>query len=159
MFASNQTIAEIRSILKNARDRIETARAIAAAIQVAGNFRWVGIYDVGATHVSILGWSGLDAPAHPEFPKSNGLTGVAVKVGEPVVVGDVTQDSRYLTTFGSTRSEMIIPIKNNLDGSVIGTIDVESEALNAFTEQAQGFLQQCAIAATPLWRSGAKGAA
>ena len=64
-----------------------------------------------------------------------------------------SKDSRYLTTLKGTRSEIILPIK--VDGSVIGTIDVESEALNAFPEKLQKFLEKCAIAAVPLWESSA----
>jgi GAF domain-containing protein len=103
-----------------------------------------------------LAWSGPGAPAHPQFPKNSGLTGVAIDSGDSVVVGDVTRDPRYLTTFGSTRSEIIIPIKDEVEGSVIGTIDVESEALNLFTDESQIFLKQCAVAAAPLSNSGVK---
>ncbi len=39
------------------------------------------------------------------FPVTQGLSGAAVASGETVVVGDVSKDPRYLTAFGSTRSE------------------------------------------------------
>src|SRR5215831_3734395 len=49
----------------------------------------------------------------------------------PVIVQDVASDSRYLTTIGGTRGEMIQPVLNQ-SGVVVGTIDVESERVNAF---------------------------
>jgi putative methionine-R-sulfoxide reductase with GAF domain len=39
------------------------------------------------------------------------------------VVGDVRIDSRYLTAFGNTLSEIIIPVLDDKTGAVIGTID------------------------------------
>ena len=58
------------------------------------------------------------------------------------MVGNVAADTRYLTTFGSTRSEAIIPVLKN--GAVVGTVDVESERLNAFADADVKFLKQCA---------------
>ena len=43
-----------------------------------------------------------------------------------VNVGDVSADPRYLTTLGTTRSEIIAPVFDR-QGNVAGTIDVESE--------------------------------
>ena len=66
------------------------------------------------------------------------------------MVGDVRNDRRYLTAFGSTLSEIIVPV---LDDSmaVVGTIDVESERPSAFSEEDRELLEQCAKAALPLW--------
>jgi L-methionine (R)-S-oxide reductase len=67
------------------------------------------------------------------------------------MVNDVSIDVRYLTAFGSTRSEIIIPFLPSQDGRVIGTIDVESEHANAFSQRDQDLLTECAQAALPLW--------
>jgi putative methionine-R-sulfoxide reductase with GAF domain len=55
-----------------------------------------------------------------------------------------------LTTFGTTRSEIIVPV---LIGSarVVGLIDVESDQLNAFSGDDERFLTQCATLITPLF--------
>jgi putative methionine-R-sulfoxide reductase with GAF domain len=60
-------------------------------------------------------------------------------------------DPRSLTAFGSTLSEIIIPIMDEKTGAVVGTIDVESERANAFSEKDQRRLEQCAKVARPLW--------
>src|SRR6266567_5670862 len=41
-------------------------------------------------------------------------------------------DPRYLTAFGNTLSEIIIPVLDEKSSVVVGTIDVESEQANAF---------------------------
>lgn len=63
----------------------------------------------------------------------------------------MTADPRYLTAFGSTRSEIVVPVIAPADGRVVGTIDVESEVAGAFLQQDQQMLEQCALAARPLW--------
>jgi glyoxylase-like metal-dependent hydrolase (beta-lactamase superfamily II)/putative methionine-R-sulfoxide reductase with GAF domain len=112
-------------------ERALAACAAATTIRDALEKRWVGIYDVTSTEVRILGWSGSEKPDHPSFDRSLGLTGSAVSTGATVVSQDVTRDSRYLSAFSTTRSEMIVPITDG-DG-VIGTIDVESETPNSFS--------------------------
>ncbi len=147
---ASETISRIQEILAN-RNTVRTAKAkqIADVIRSAGSYRWVGLYDVEEAEIAAIAWTGMDAPAYPRFPISQGLSGAAVRSGSPVVVGDVSKDPRYLTAFGSTRSEAIIPVRR--DSKVVGTIDVESESLNAFSESDVVFLQKCADAVRQLW--------
>jgi L-methionine (R)-S-oxide reductase len=141
----------IRFIVSGAENRIEKARKIAEAIRNYGPYRWVGLYDVGRDEVSIIAFSGPSAPAYPTFPIGKGLTGSAIKEKKTVVVGDVTKDLRYLTAFGSTKSEIIIPILDSRRGMVVGTVDVESERTDAFSDTDRKVLEDCAIAASSLW--------
>jgi putative methionine-R-sulfoxide reductase with GAF domain len=141
----------IRLIVSGAENRVEKARKITEEIRKFGPYRWVGLYDVGETEVSIIAYSGPSAPAYPTFPIGKGLTGTAIKEKKTVVVGDVTKDPRYLTAFGSTKSEIIIPIVDSHSGIVVGTIDVESERTNAFSDADRKALEDCAAAASSLW--------
>ncbi len=150
----NNTINQIRLVAAGGDDRAVKAKRLAEMIQKLGEYRWVGVYDVGAEKVSILGWSGPGAPEHPTFPVGRGLTGAAIAQKQAVVVGDVRNDPRYLTAFGSTLSEMIVPMLHPGDGRVIGTVDVESERVNAFTARDRDLIEQCARAALPLWLLG-----
>jgi putative methionine-R-sulfoxide reductase with GAF domain len=111
----------------------------------------VGIYDVRDDTVSITAWSGPGAPAYPSFPIVHGLTGSAISQKATVLVNDASVDARYLTAFGSTRSEIIIPVIAPADGNVVGTIDVESEMTGAFSPKDQEMLEECARAILPLW--------
>jgi putative methionine-R-sulfoxide reductase with GAF domain len=74
-----------------------------------------------------------------------------VASGEPVVVDDVREDPRYLTAFGSTRSEMIVPILDRTGQRVLGTIDVESERVGAFSEGDRATPERCAAAVVGLF--------
>lgn len=64
---------------------------------------------------------------------------------------DVKRDPRYLSTLGSTRAEMIMPVRPRPGGEVVGTIDVESEQVNSFADRDRALLSACTEALTDLW--------
>lgn len=147
----DNTLNQIRSTAASGGDRAERAKRLAELIRKLGEYRWVGVYDVGAENVVILAWSGPAAPQYPTFPVSKGLTGAAIREKRAVVVGDVRNDPRYLTALGNTLSEIIVPVLAPGEERVIGTVDVESEQPNAFSPRDQQMIEQCAQAALPLW--------
>jgi putative methionine-R-sulfoxide reductase with GAF domain len=147
----NNTVNQIRLIAAGGDDRATKAKRLAEMIRKLGEYRWVGVYDVGAESVSIIGWSGPSAPEHSSFPVTKGLTSAAIAQKRAVVVGDVRNDPRYLTAFGNTLSEIIVPVLSPGTEVVIGTVDVESEHPNAFSPSDQQMIEQCAQAALPLW--------
>jgi putative methionine-R-sulfoxide reductase with GAF domain len=122
----------------------------AELIRNAGQFRWVGLYDVLDDEIAVIAWAGPHQPSHPRFLRSQGLNGAAVREGKPVVVQDVSTDARYLTTMMDTRAEGIFPVFA-ADGTVAGTLDVESAELNAFPPEREAWLVQCAAALSPLF--------
>jgi len=143
-------IEQLRSLATSRAERALRARRAAEYIRAARNYHWVGLYDVTPSHISAVAWTGTTAPAFPTFPRSQGINGAAVAAGAPVLVQDVRQDPRYLTTFGATRAEAIFPVRGPND-VVVGTIDVESDRINAFSEEDERYLQECAVALAPLW--------
>lgn len=147
----NNVINQIRLLAAGADDRAAKAKRLAERIRTLGEYRWVGVYDVGAESVNIIAWDGPGPPQNPAFPAGDGLTGAAVRERKPVICGDVRSDPRYLAAFSGTRSEMIIPVFEPGSGRVIGTVDIESERPNAFAEPDRDMAQRCAEAALPIW--------
>jgi GAF domain-containing protein len=147
----DEVLEELRSIAAGPGERSQRARRIAEAIRSARGYRWVGLYDVAPPEIVAIGWSGSVAPAFPRFPIDQGLNGAAVRSEQPVVVHDVSTDPRYLTTFGSTGAEAIFPVVSPSTGTVVGTIDAESDRTNAFTPDDAAFLSACTRAILSLW--------
>ena len=145
-----ETGVHILQQLRTALTRGDGAKQVAELIRSTRGYRWVGLYAVSETEIAAIGWTGAEAPAFPRFLVAQGLCGAAVQSRAPVVVGDVRNDPRYLTTFGSTRSEIVVPVMNGA-GMVLGLIDVESERENAFGDEDQRFLQRCAGALQSLF--------
>ncbi len=145
-----ELVDELRRIVEAPDPREEKARRAAETIRGAGGYRWVGLYDVEEQKIAVIAWSGPGAPTHPRFLRSQGLNGAAVAARAPVVVQDVKKDARYLATLGDTQGEMIVPVIGT-DGGVVGTIDVVSAQVNAFTERDRTLLETCASALRLLW--------
>jgi len=143
-------MSELRRIAESSETREVRARRIAELIREAGGYRWVGIYDVTPHEIAAIAWSGAGDPAFPRFPVTQGLNGVAVSSGKTVIVGDVMQDARYLTTLGNTRSEMVVPVRNK-SGAIVGTIDVESEIVDRFQDADRELIERCATEVEVLW--------
>lgn len=145
-----ETLKTLQSHVRLLCSREQKARLAAETIRQSGGYRWVGLYDVEEASIAVIAWSGPGAPTYPRFPRNSGLNGVAVANGTTVVVQDVREDSRYLQTLGDTLAEMIVPVRS-ATGAIVGTIDVESAAANAFSKRDEEFLGECAAVLLPLW--------
>ena len=152
---SSSGLIEVSDILagiaRERRDRLYRAESAAEIIRRSGSYRWVGIYDISADDACVFAWTGQEPPAFVRFPLGPGLTGEAVRTRATVVANDVVNDPRYLTAFAGTRSEIIVPVFDAGGLHVVGTIDVESEKLDAFAARDQRLLERCAAALAPLW--------
>ncbi len=118
-------------------------KQVAEMIRAARDYRWVGIYKIVKDEFVILTGTGVEPPAYPRFPITQGLCGAAMESGKPIIVGDVSHDPRYLPTFHTTRSEIIVPMVND-HKHIVGMLDAESERVNAFGEEDRQFLERAA---------------
>jgi L-methionine (R)-S-oxide reductase len=118
-------------------------KTVAEMIRVARDYRWVGVYKVTPKEFVIMAASDDEPPAYPRFPLTQGLCAAALETKKAVVVGDVRKDTRYLPTFHTTRSEIIIPIMDERK-HVVGMLDAESEKTDAFRDVDRQFLERAA---------------
>jgi diguanylate cyclase (GGDEF)-like protein len=63
-------------------------------------------------------------------PVGVGITGMAAQQKRPIYSPDVSQDSRYLSTSKTTRSELAVPMM--VRDEVVGVLDCQSDNLNHF---------------------------
>jgi putative methionine-R-sulfoxide reductase with GAF domain len=73
---------ELGRALRSADAREAKTVRIAETIRSAGDYHWVGIYEVTGEEIAVIGWSGPGEPAYPRFPITHGLSGAAVSSGE-----------------------------------------------------------------------------
>ena len=123
--------------------RRKEMKKVAETIRAARDYRWVAIYKIVKDEFVILAGTGDEPPTYPRFPISQGLCGAALEAGKSIVVGDVHKDARYLPTFHTTRSEIIVPMRNE-HRHILGMIDAESDKVNAFGEEDRQFLERAA---------------
>lgn len=129
-------------ILAGAKGSADVKR-MTEMICAARGWRWVGVYKLGRGLLSFIAGSDDEPPCYRQFPATQGLCGAAVESRETIVVNDVSKDVRYLPTFHSTRSEIVVPIVSQSD-RLVGVITAESEKLRAFTKEDREVLERVA---------------
>ncbi|MEO8572535.1 MAG: GAF domain-containing SpoIIE family protein phosphatase [Pyrinomonadaceae bacterium] len=75
----------------------------------------------------------------PRLKLGEGFLGRVAESGKAIISADVSKDARYFAARARTRSEMMAPIISN--DKVIGVFDLESDRLNAYTEDDLSVLQ------------------
>ena len=83
-----------------------------------------------------------DGSSQLKLRVGEGITGWVAQQGKPALVPDVREDARYVQIHDHTRSELAVPLEVN--GSVRGVINVDSDQLNAFSETDLALLTELA---------------
>lgn len=115
--------------------RVDRARAAAEIIRHARGYRWVGIYEVDDEEIVLIADTGSVPPLHPDLGAAQSLTGEAVRTRASVV----------------SDAEIVVPILGAESGIVIGTVDVESNRVKAFSDDDVAFVEECAAVLRPLY--------
>ena len=121
----------------------KSLKEVAELIRAARDYRFIAIYKIVKDEFVILAGTGKEPPAYPRFPTTQGLCGAALESGKAIVVGDVQKDKRYLPTFHTTRSEIIVPMRDE-HRHVVGMLDAESDKVKAFSDEDKQFLERAA---------------
>ncbi|MGA2556631.1 MAG: GAF domain-containing protein [Verrucomicrobiota bacterium] len=74
-----------------------------------------------------------------------GITGWVVRHGQPVRLGDVRKDPRYILLRPEVRSELAVPLE--VLGEVRGVLNVDADREEAFTEADQELLEELSVQA------------
>lgn len=150
-------LAEVGALLRRHPGRpglTELSRYLRARF---AHYAWVGVYRLEGRTLVLDGWDGERATEHVRIPIDQGLCGRAAREGVTVRVGDVSASPEYLSCFLDTRSELVVPV---LDGTrVLGEIDVDGSALNAYDASDERFLEEVARRTVPALQAAAASAA
>ncbi len=145
-----QVIVEVGRRLTVMLDEEEILRQVVALIQKSFGYYHVAVglveedelvYKFGAGEL----WDDPDFELRPSrlIVGKEGLGGWVAAVGQPILVPDVSVESRYVWMEGSaTRSELIVPVFSK--NQVMGVLDAQSDKLNAFDDTDLVVLQSLA---------------
>jgi phosphoserine phosphatase RsbU/P len=88
---------------------------------------------------SIRGYQISFEQIEPRLKMGEGFLGTVAQSGKAIISPDVSKDPRYFAARERTRSEMLAPIISN--DRVIGVFDLESDNLDAYSEDDLSILQ------------------
>ena len=142
--ATLKMLQELGAFILAGAKGTDDVKRMADKICDARGWRLVGVYKLNRRDLCIVAGSGDKPPCYKQFPATQGLCGAAVESRATIMVDDVSKDVRYLPTFNSTKSEMVVPIISQSD-KVVGVITAESDKLKAFSKEDREVLERVAL--------------
>ncbi|MBY6202988.1 GAF domain-containing protein [Maritalea mobilis] len=123
----------IASLTHGETDEVALMATLACEIHHADDrFDWTGFYRVTEPGLLKIGpYQGGHGCLLIPFDK--GVCGAAARTGETQLVPDVDAFPGHIACASSTRSELVIPVRNG-KGAVIAVLDIDSDQPDAFTE-------------------------
>jgi len=122
---------QIEALMAGETDTVANLANVAAVLKEAFGFFWVGFYLKKDGQLVLGPFQGPIACTRINFDQ--GVCGYAYTTRKTVVVPDVDQFPGHIACSSAARSEIVVPLFA-LEGPVFGVLDVDSDALNDFSE-------------------------
>jgi GAF domain-containing protein len=104
---------------------------------------WSGIYLLVDGTLVVGPFAGSEEPPeHSRIEVGDGVCGTAVAQDRNQLVDDVRELDNYLACSLSTRSELVVLIRE--DGRIVGQFDIDSDERGAFTQEDEALLEELA---------------
>ena len=134
-------IDRIEAALAGVADRTAAMTRTVEILKQAPHYSWVGIYLLEGDELVLGPFLGKPSP-HTRIPLGRGICGAAAAEKATIIVDDVNSDPRYLACSVETQSEIVVPIMRG--GTVLGEIDIDSDARAAFGARDRALLERVA---------------
>lgn len=132
-------LPQIEALVAGEEDDIANMANISAALKEAFDWLWAGFYLAKNDQLVLGPFQGPVACTRINYGK--GVCGTAWKEAKTLIVPDVDQFPGHIACSSSSRSEIVVPLKDH-SGKVFGVLDVDSAELGAFDETDQKYLEQ-----------------
>ncbi|MEM1301845.1 MAG: GAF domain-containing protein [Pseudomonadota bacterium] len=124
----------IAALTEGEEDVVALMATVACEVHHADDrFDWTGFYRMVAPELLKIGpYQGGHGCL--VIPFSRGVCGAAARTGEVQLVADVEAFPGHIACSTSTRSELVIPIRD-AKGALLGVFDIDSDQPVAFTQE------------------------
>ena len=105
------------------------------------HYDWVGVYfGNNKTKKLTLGPYAGDPTEHVKIDYGKGICGQVAESLDTLIVQDVGQQDNYLSCSPFVKSEIVVPIMKK--SKFVAQLDIDSHAVNPFTDDDTEFLQE-----------------
>jgi GAF domain-containing protein len=137
-------VAALRGAFTRDVGRLGLLQLAAERIRSAGEpYTSVYMYMLHGDELVLEAHSGRDTD-HARIPVGKGVCGTAVATGTDQNVPDVRARENYIACNTWTRSELVVLIRRG--ATILGQVDVDSDALDPFDAEEQAAVRQVADA-------------
>src|ERR1043165_3419180 len=130
-------LPQIKALITGEPDLIANLSNVSAALKEQFKWHWVGFYLVKGEELVLGPFQG--PVACTRIKKGRGVCGSSWANGETLVVPDVEKFPGHIACSSLSRSEIVLPLWKN--GEIVGVLDVDTDALNAFDETDKKYLE------------------
>ena len=127
----NALFPQIQALVSTESDLIANLANISAALKEAFGFFWVGFYIVKEGQLVLGPFQGPIACTRIAFDK--GVCGASYSQKKTLIVPDVEEFPGHIACNSASKSEIVLPVFHR-NGTVAMVLDVDSDALNDFSE-------------------------
>ena len=144
------TLYETGKIINSSLDLNKILHNILQIIDEQFDYKFSAILMADKDHLYVKAGRGFHPSVVKNFrPKiGQGIPGNAVKLKKPLIIKDVSKDTRYIDVNSPTKSELAVPMIYN--GEAMGAFNIESDKLDNFDEDdmvlLSSFADQASIA-------------
>ena len=119
-----------------------------AALDALPGYDWSGVYRLEGDTLVLDAYVGA-ATDHTSIPVGRGVCGTAVAEDRNQVVEDVRALDNYLSCSASTRSEIVVLVRDA--NETLGQIDVDGHAVGQFDASDEAMLERVATVLAARW--------
>ena len=130
----------LKSLLESALGGAAFRRYAMEKLSLLPGYDWSGVYRLEGDTLVLDEYVGAPTD-HTRIPIGVGVCGTAVAEDRNVVVEDVRKLDNYLSCSLSTKSEIVVLIRDP-SGNVLGQIDIDGHEVGAFNESDEKFLEE-----------------
>ncbi|HXG93196.1 MAG TPA: GAF domain-containing protein [Blastocatellia bacterium] len=142
MISADEIVRRVEDKVNSNGSRNEALReAVRILKEEREHYDWVGIYLLEGDTLVLHNYIGKPTD-HTHIPIGQGVCGTAVAERANQIVGDVTKLDNYLACSVETRAEIVVLIRRG--DEIFGQIDIDSDRINAFTDEDEALLNRVA---------------
>lgn len=131
-------LPQIKAVIEDESDLIANMANVAAMLHETFGFWWTGFYRVVGEELVLGPFQG--PMACTRIKKGRGVCGTAWQKEETQVVPDVDKFPGHIACSSLSRSEIVVPVKQDED--IIAVLDIDSAELNTFDHTDRHFLEE-----------------
>ena len=134
-----ELISQVNALIFEETNLFANLGNIIACLKFSMNWFWVGLYKVENDELVLFMFQGPHACTR--IKKGKGVCGAAWERNKSIIVEDVNQFDGHIACNSASKSEIVLPIKNDL-GEVVYILDIDSNKLNDFDSEDEKELQK-----------------
>jgi L-methionine (R)-S-oxide reductase len=141
--------AEVEALVASDAPDAEVLEEVVRLVHEAHpRWDWSGIYLLVDGTLVVGPFAGSEEPPeHSRIEVGDGVCGTAVAQDRNQLVDDVRELDNYLACSLSTRSELVVLIRE--DWRIVGQFDIDSDERGAFTQEDEALLEELATVVAP----------